>query len=143
MTEPSQKSPEAREERKQEERTWTHAASIWLKRIYGAVKGIAVLVGILAFAYTVHMDYKEQIRQTEHERRQRYYQAWQTINSAQGKTGSGGRIQALQDLNEAGISLAGVDLSRAWLSGVNLRGADLKGAILGDANLTGAVLALK
>ena len=37
--------------------------------------------------------------------KQKHYQAWQTINFAQGKTGSGGRIQALQELNEDGVSL--------------------------------------
>src|SRR5581483_10802597 len=30
---------------------------------------------------------------------QRHYQAWQVINTAQGKGGSGGRIEALQELN--------------------------------------------
>src|SRR5262245_5889236 len=36
------------------------------------------------------------------------YQAWQVINSAQGKGGSGGRIHALHDLISSGVSLAGV-----------------------------------
>ncbi|WP_035352191.1 hypothetical protein [Edaphobacter aggregans] len=31
--------------------------------------------------------------------KQRHYQAWQVINTAQGKGGSGGRIEALQELN--------------------------------------------
>lgn len=31
--------------------------------------------------------------------KQRHYQAWQVINTAQGKGGSGGRIDALQELN--------------------------------------------
>ncbi|MBV9147923.1 MAG: hypothetical protein JO065_18545, partial [Acidobacteria bacterium] len=30
--------------------------------------------------------------------KQRHYQAWQVINTAQGKGGSGGRIEALQEL---------------------------------------------
>src|SRR5580704_15293488 len=32
-------------------------------------------------------------------RKQKHYQAWQVINTAQGKGGSGGRIEALQELN--------------------------------------------
>src|SRR5437867_1787758 len=32
------------------------------------------------------------------------YQAWTVVNSAQGKGGSGGRIDALQDLNGNGVS---------------------------------------
>lgn len=83
------------------------------------------------------------------------YQAWQVINSAQGKGGSGGRVEALQDLARNGVSLAGVNLDDAWLEGValprvsllraslcrtNLAGADLTGANLEGADLRGAEL---
>jgi len=64
----------------------------------------------------------------------------QVINLAQGQGGSGGRIDALQDLNNEDISLAGVDVSGAFLSGVNLQGAYLKSADLQGANLWGANL---
>jgi hypothetical protein len=73
------------------------------------------------------------------------YQAWTVVNSAQGKGGSGGRIDALQDLNRNGISLAGVRLDGAWLTGIDLHGAALssasfRGAILRGANLENANL---
>jgi hypothetical protein len=93
------------------------------------------------------------------------YQAWQVINSAQGKGGSGGRIEALGDLLRNGVSLAGITLDDAWLedvqlpratlvrsslqranlaranlAGANLEGADLTDADLVTANLTGAYL---
>lgn len=93
------------------------------------------------------------------------YQAWQVINSAQGKGGSGGRIEALGDLLRNGVSLAGIRLDDAWLEGVqlpaavlvrgsclrtnltranlsgaNLEGADLRSAELVGANLSGANL---
>jgi len=68
------------------------------------------------------------------------YQAWQVVNSAQGKGGSGGRIDALQDLNRNGISLAGVRLDGAWLEGIQLPGAHLPHAGLREANLSGANL---
>ena len=93
------------------------------------------------------------------------YQAWQVINSAQGKGGSGGRVEALGNLLRNRISLAGINLDGAWLEGVqlpsativrsslvqtnltqanlvgsNLEGADLRNAILVTANLTGANL---
>ena len=93
------------------------------------------------------------------------YQAWQVINSAQGKGGSGGRVEALGDLLRNRISLAGINLDGAWLEGVqlpgatmvrsslvqtnlananlvgaNLEGADFRNAILVTANLTGANL---
>lgn len=88
------------------------------------------------------------------------YQAWQVINSAQGKGGSGGRVEALGDLLRNGVSLAGINLDQAWLervdlpnatlircslrqaklTGANLAGANLEGADLRDADLIGANL---
>ncbi len=57
--------------------------------------------------------------------KQRHYQAWQVINTAQGKGGSGGRIEALQELNSDQVPLVGVDVSSAFLQGIHLRRADL------------------
>ena len=68
------------------------------------------------------------------------YQAWQVINLAQGKTGSGGRKDALQDLHEDGISLVGVDVSQAYLTHLELPNADLTKANLSKANLFHATL---
>jgi len=66
------------------------------------------------------------------------YQAWTVVNSAQGKGGSGGRIDALQDLNANRVSLAGVRLDGAWLTGINLSGATLPSASFNQAVLRGA-----
>jgi len=60
--------------------------------------------------------------------KQKHYQAWQVINSAQGKGGNGGRIEALEELNMDGVSLVGVDLSSAFLQGIRLRKANLNRA---------------
>ncbi len=57
--------------------------------------------------------------------RQRHLQMWQVMNTAQGKGGSGGRIEALQELNEDHVPLVGVDVSGAFLRGVKLRTAEL------------------
>jgi len=57
--------------------------------------------------------------------KQKHYQAWQVINTAQGKGGSGGRVEALQELNRDGIPLVGVDVSGAFLQGVDLKRARL------------------
>ena len=85
--------------------------------------------------------------------KQRHYQAWQVINTAQGKGGSGGRIEALQELNDDGIALVGVDVSSAFLQGIHLgrarllrsdfsaadvRNSDFKSADLQDSNLHSA-----
>jgi hypothetical protein len=58
-------------------------------------------------------------------KKQKHYQAWQVINTAQGRGGSGGRIEALQELNADGISLVGVDVSSAFLQGIHLPAAKL------------------
>jgi hypothetical protein len=85
--------------------------------------------------------------------KQKHYQAWQVINTAQGKGGNGGRIEALQELNVDEVPLVGVDasgaflqgahlprarLSRANLSAADLRNSDLSGADLSYANLRSA-----
>lgn len=57
--------------------------------------------------------------------KQKHYQAWQVINTAQGKGGSGGRVEALQELNSDGIPLVGVDVSGAFLQGIRLQHAHL------------------
>ncbi len=58
-------------------------------------------------------------------RKQKHYQAWQVINTAQGKGGSGGRIEALQELNDDHQPLVGLDAPGAFLQGVQLSGANL------------------
>jgi hypothetical protein len=78
-------------------------------------------------------------------RKQKHYQAWQVINTAQGKGGSGGRIEALQELDADGEPLTGIDLSDAFLQGLrlpraHLLRADLAGADLRDSSLAGADL---
>jgi Pentapeptide repeats (8 copies) len=85
--------------------------------------------------------------------KQKHYQAWQVINTAQGKGGSGGRMEALQELNADRVPLVGVDVSGAYLQNIDLekaklvranfsaadaRMADFRGADFSDASLRGA-----
>src|ERR1700729_1314095 len=85
--------------------------------------------------------------------KQKHYQAWQVINTAQGKGGSGGRLEALQELNADRVPLVGVDVAGAYLQGIRLerssllranfssadvRMGDFRGADFSDANLRGA-----
>jgi hypothetical protein len=65
----------------------------------------------------------------------RHYQAWQVINTAQGKGGSGGRIEALQELNQDKVPLVGVDVSSAYLQGLRLQHASLVRADFSSADL--------
>ena len=67
--------------------------------------------------------------------KQKHYQAWQVINTAQGKGGSGGRIEALQELNADGVPLVGVDASNAFLQGIHLQRARLLRSNLNSADL--------
>ena len=71
---------------------------------------------------------------------QKHYQAWQVINTAQGKGGSGGRIDALQELNADGVALTGVELTDAFLVKIKLPHATLDRASLSSADLREAVL---
>jgi hypothetical protein len=73
--------------------------------------------------------------ETGDRRKQKHYQAWQVINTAQGKGGSGGRIEALRELNEDGVPLVGVDVSGASLQGVDLTKANLLRATLEAADM--------
>jgi hypothetical protein len=72
--------------------------------------------------------------------KQRHYQAWQVINTAQGKGGSGGRIEALQELNEDHVQLVGVDVSSAFLQAVRLERANLLRADFSAADVRGGNL---
>lgn len=73
--------------------------------------------------------------------KQRHYQAWQVINTAQGKGGSGGRIEALEQLNRDGVLLVGLDVSDAFLQRVELEGANLDRANFSSADLRDGSLA--
>jgi hypothetical protein len=68
-------------------------------------------------------------------KKQKHYQAWQVINTAQGKGGSGGRIEAMQELNNDHEPLVGIDASGAFLRGIKLRRADLLRCDLNGSDL--------
>jgi hypothetical protein len=67
--------------------------------------------------------------------KQRHYQAWQVINSGQGRVDSGGRLDALEDLNKDKVPLIGVDISKAFLRGAHLDRAHLARSDLSAADL--------
>src|SRR6266436_258374 len=71
--------------------------------------------------------------------KQKHYQAWQVINTAQGKGGNGGRLDALQELNEDRVPLVGVDVSGAYLQGLHLEKANIARANFNSADVRNAV----
>jgi len=86
------------------------------------------------------MQAESERQQAVDQRKAKHYQAWQVITAAQGQRSSGGRLDALQDLNRDGISLRGIDISKAYLRKLDLAGASLLGANLAEAYLQGANL---
>lgn len=70
----------------------------------------------------------------------KYYKHIITIQDCAGLVNCKGRKEAIEKLNEAGISLEKMDLSNADLTGINLKNANLTEANLKNANLTGANL---
>ncbi len=117
--------------------------AVWLQSVVNLMKVIEL--GAFVFsAYQFWAGRRERIA-ADAETAQRAvidsnYQAWQVINSAQGKGGSGGRVEALRDLLRNGVSLAGINLDDAWIEGVELPGATLIRSSLRHAKITGANL---
>ncbi|MEO1211665.1 MAG: pentapeptide repeat-containing protein [Cyanobacteria bacterium J06638_20] len=134
----------------------------WLKQaalleILGLLGNLGLIIAVLLYFGT-----EKQRRDIE------VYTAWQTITSAYGQPGNGGRIRALEFLNASpgaswrrrtfpfcrrsiicwfwpSESLQGLDVSGATLRHINLEGAtlvgaNLEGANLGYANLEEAIL---
>lgn len=121
---------------------------VWemLKREANALEALSALLAMGAIVYGVisYVGEEPQRQQASHNT------AWQVINSATGQVISGGRIEALQELNRDNIPLEGlvahsanlqkIELPNANLSHANLQGANLQGANLQGANLEGADL---
>lgn len=70
--------------------------------------------------------------------KQKHYQAWQVINTAERKGGNGGRIDALQELNDDRVALIGVNVADAYLEGVRLQNAQARRANFSGADLRSA-----
>jgi hypothetical protein len=100
---------------------------------------LSLLIGVIFYFY-----------EAPDRKKQKHYQAWQVINTAQGKGGSGGRIEALQELNRDRVPLVGVNVATAFMMGIrlpnapliraNFDAADLRGCDLRSANLESASL---
>jgi hemoglobin-like flavoprotein/uncharacterized protein YjbI with pentapeptide repeats len=111
----------------------------WMGKALGGGGGISLVLALVLF-----------IKESPDRRKQFHYQAWSTIDSAHNVKVSYARILALQDLNEDGVSLRGLDapsaelvdihLPHANLSKANLQECDLSNANLSYANLDNANL---
>jgi hypothetical protein len=119
-------------------------AALWTEWLQNAVNVIRLLeVSALAFGAYQFWANRHEARAAEADavrraRKDSNYQAWQVINSAQGKGGSGGRVDALADLVRNDVSLAGINLDGAWLESIDLRLAAMPMASFEKTNLQGA-----
>jgi hypothetical protein len=105
----------------------------WLAWLLGNWSFLEVLEYLGSFSVLIAVIFW--FADSRHRVQQRHYEAWQVINTAQGKGGSGGRIEALEELNADHVALTGVDVSAAFLQGVHLAGARLARASMGAADL--------
>ena len=138
------------ERRAQLRASWTlsfHKLEWYLQWIAWALGNWALLevleyLGTFSVLIAVIFYFAESDKRT----RMRHYTAWTVINTAQGKGGSGGRIEALEELNGDRVALTGLDASLAFLRGVQLphamlsrcsfEAADLRMSVLHDADLS-------
>ncbi|MEJ6483478.1 globin domain-containing protein [Nostoc punctiforme UO1] len=100
-----------------------------LGEVLGAADTISLVVALVLF-----------IKEIPDRRKQFHYQAWSTVDAAHGVKVSYARILALQDLNEDGVSLRGLDAAGAELVDINLSHANLSNANFMASDLTNANL---
>jgi hypothetical protein len=112
--------------------------SEWLAYFLGNWTFLEVLDHVQAFGVIVAVVFY--FSESGDRLKQKHYQAWQVINTSQGKGGNGGRIEALQELNADRVALVGVDISGAFLQGLHLQRGNLSRANLNAADLRNAVL---
>src|SRR5205823_4309807 len=114
---------------------WTsYALSKWaLIEVLEYIGKLSLLGALLTYLWTSG----ERRRAAADQRMTKHYQAWQVINSAQGRAASGGRVEALQNLNADGERLVGVDLSRAYLHKLILTNAVLEYGRFPDGHFDG------
>jgi hypothetical protein len=110
---------------------WTaYACSRW------AFLEVLEYLGVMSILFGVFFYWSE----AGDRKKQKHYQAWQVINTAQGKGGNGGRIEALQELNSDGEPLVGVDVSGAFLQGIRIPHASLARATFEAVDARDSVL---
>jgi BTB/POZ domain-containing protein KCTD9 len=134
-----------------EETQWFKQPSAWFKYIWNLPKNrilplswkaaIKLLknASIVAAIPIVYGAVRYVLEEPKREK-QAHLQSWQIINLAQGQTGEGGRIQALQDLAKDDENLEGVKVSDTFLNEVQLPNAKLDNANFQNTKLKKANL---
>ncbi|MHC4214868.1 MAG: pentapeptide repeat-containing protein [Planctomycetota bacterium] len=120
----------------------------WLSNILGRWSFLKVMRQLASLAIFIAVIFW--FAEYNDRQKAKHYQAWQVIYSANGEQAYGvevskGKFDALEDLANDKVSLAGIDISDVYLCGINLKNANLShanlsGANLQNANLSGASL---
>ena len=102
-------------------------------------------LSILIAVVTFFVEIPQRRENSEREKIEAHYRAWEMIRESKEEGASNGRIIALELLNKDGKTLAnlqapGATLFKINLSNANLTSANLKGANLNKANLSNAIL---
>lgn len=97
-----------------------------VKILFERADFIAIIIGVILF-----------IKELRDRKIKKHYEARQIIDNASANkvVNSYARIQALQELNQDGVSLRDLDLSGANLSKISLLSGDLSGSNLNQSNL--------
>jgi len=116
---------------------WVEWACRWLAYWLSGWAFLEVLeyVGTLSILFAVISYFSESGDRVK----QKHYQAWQVINTAEGKGGSGGRIDALEELSKDGVPLVGVEASDAFLQNIDLTRANLVRANFSSSDIRGGI----
>lgn len=113
---------------------WLLSVTVYTVRRSGIFQALA-LVATVWVGFNVY----NYVTSSEQRRQERIADSWRIINSAADiRGGGGGRVLALEELHQYGVSLRGVDVDGAFLSGLNLDTADIGRARLGSAYLDSA-----
>jgi hypothetical protein len=97
--------------------------------ILSIVESLSIFMAVLLF-----------VLEAPDRNKQAHYEAWKVIDAAYGLKSSYARIQALEDLNEDGVSLNRLNAPEADLKGIDLEKADLSNAYLSGCDLSLAKL---
>jgi hypothetical protein len=97
--------------------------------VLNIVESVSILMAVLLF-----------VLEAPDRNKKAHYDAWKVIDSAYGLKSSYARIQALQDLNEDGVSLNRLNAPEADLKGIDLETADLSNAYMSGCDLSQAKL---
>ena len=100
-----------------------------IERFIDTLEPLSIFIAVLLY-----------IKELPERKKQFQYQAWSVIDRAVGIENSPARQLALEELCDAGVSLAEIDLNRANLNKIELNGVDLSYAQLQSAQLAQAEL---